>query len=114
MDFNKLKEKIISFRDDREWRQFHNPKDLASAISIEASELQEKFLWKSQEESYIIWEKDKEVHEEFADIFNYMILFAEECNIDIEKEVLAKIEKNNKKYSVEKSKGSCEKYTKLV
>jgi NTP pyrophosphatase (non-canonical NTP hydrolase) len=54
MDFNKIKEAIIEFRDNRDWKQFHNPKDLASAIAIEASELQEKFLWKSQEDSYSI------------------------------------------------------------
>jgi len=113
MDFNKIKEAIIEFRDNRDWKQFHNPKDLASAIAIEASELQEKFLWKSQEDSYSIWKNDMEVHEEFADIMNFMILFAEECNIDIEKVMLDKIEKNNKKYSIEKSKGSCEKYNKL-
>jgi NTP pyrophosphatase (non-canonical NTP hydrolase) len=113
MDFNKIKNEIIKFRDDRDWKQFHNPKDLATAISIEASELQEKFLWKSQEASYDIWKNDNEVHEEFSDILNFMILFAEECNIDIEKVMLEKIEKNNKKYSVERSKGKSDKYTKL-
>lgn len=113
MDFKKLQKSILDFRNERDWEQFHNPKDLASAISIEASELLEKFLWKSQEESYEIWKNDKEVHEEFADIFNFMILFAKECNIDIEKEVLNKIEKSNKKYSVDKSKGKSDKYTKL-
>jgi NTP pyrophosphatase (non-canonical NTP hydrolase) len=54
MDFQKLREKILQFREERDWKQFHNPKDLAAAIAIEASELQEKFLWKSQEESYMI------------------------------------------------------------
>jgi len=113
MNFEKIKQAILKFRDERDWKQFHNPKDLATAIAIEAAELQEKFLWKSQEESYKIWKNDKSVHEEFADILNFMILFAEECNIDIEKVMLEKLEKNAKKYPVSKAKGSCEKYDKL-
>jgi len=113
MDYEKIRDEILDFTEKRDWRQFHNPKDLATAIAIEAWELEEVFLWKSQEESYKIWKEDPKVKEEFADIFNYMVLFAEECGIDIEKEVLAKIEKNNQKYSVEKSKGKSDKYTKL-
>lgn len=103
----------MEFIDERDWRQFHNPKDLATAIAIEASELEELFLWKSQEESYEIWKNDSQVREEFADIFSCMVSFAEECWIDIEKEVLAKIEKNKQKYPIEKSKGNSDKYTKL-
>ena len=113
MDYEKIRNEILDFTEKRDRKQFHNPKDLATAISIEASELEEIFLRKSQEESYKIWKEDSKVKEEFADIFNYMVLFAEECGIDIEKEVLAKIEKNNQKYSVEKSKGKSDKYTKL-
>ena len=113
MDYEKIRKEILDFTEKRDWKQFHNPKDLATAISIEASELEEVFLRKSQEDSYKIWKEDPKVKEEFADIFNYMVLFAEECGIDIEKEVLAKIEKNNQKYSVEKSKGKSDKYTKL-
>ena len=112
MDYEKIRKAILDFREARDRKQFHNPKDLATAISIEASELNECFLWKSQQDSYEIW-KTNEVKEEFADIFNYLVLFAEECWIDIEKEVLAKIEKNNQKYSVEKAKGKSDKYTKL-
>ena len=113
MNYEKIREAILSFRDARDWKQFHNPKDLATAISIEAWELQEKFLWKSQKDSYEIWKNDPNVKEEFADIFNFMVLFAEECWIDIEKAVLDKIEKNNQKYSVEKAKGRSDKYDKL-
>ena len=113
MDYEKIRDEILDFTEKRDWKQFHNPKDLATAISIEASELEEVFLRKSQEDSYKIWKEDPKVKEEFADIFNYMVLFAEECGIDIEKEVLAKIEKNNQKYSVEKSKGKSDKYNKL-
>ena len=79
MDYNKVKKEILAFRDKRDWKQFHNPKDLAAAISIEASELQEKFLWKSQEDSYDIGKNDLEVQNEFADIMIFMMMFAEEC-----------------------------------
>ena len=113
MDYEKIRDEILDFRDKRDWKQFHNPKDLATAISIEASELEEVFLWKSQEESYNIWREDPKVKEEFADIFNFMVLFAEECGIDIEKEVLEKLKRNWEKYTVEKSKGKSDKYTKL-
>lgn len=113
MDLSKVKKEILQFRDARDWKQFHNPKDLAAAIAIEASELQEKFLWKSAEQSYEVGKENHEVHEEFADILNYMILFAEECRIDIEKVMLKKIAKNHAKYSVEKSKGKSDKYDQL-
>lgn len=113
MDYQKIRDAILKFRDERDWKQFHNPKDLATAISIEAGELQEKFLRKSQEESYNIWMYDSEVLDEFADIFNCLVLFAEECNIDIEKAVLDKLEKNKEHYPVEKSKWKCDKYTRL-
>lgn len=113
MNYEKIRDIILKFRNDRDWEQFHNPKDLATAISIEASELDECFLWKSQEQSYEIWKNDPKVREEVADVFNYLILFAETCWIDLEKEVLGKIEKNNQKYPVEKAKGKSDKYTKL-
>ncbi len=113
MDYEKIKSEILDFVDKRDWKQFHNPKDLAAAISIESSELEELFLRKSQEESYEIGKNNPKVREEFADIFNYLVMFAEECDIDIEKEVLAKLEKNKKKYPVEKAKWKSDKYTEL-
>ena len=113
MNYEKIRHEILDFTERRDWRQFHNPKDLATALSIEASELEELFLWKSQEESYEIWKNDPKVKEEIADVFNYLVLFAETCWIDLEKEVLDKIEKNNQKYPVEKAKGKSDKYTKL-
>ncbi len=114
MEIQELQKEILAFRDARDWKQFHNPKDLAQAISIEASELMEHFLRKSQEESYWIAENNEQVREEFADIMNYLLLFAESCGIDIEQAVLEKIEKSNKKYPVEKAKWSSDKYTKYV
>ena len=113
MNYEKIREVILKFRDDRDWKQFHNPKDLATALGIEASELEEMFLRKSQEDSYEIWRNEDKVKEEFADVFIYLVLFAEACWIDIEKAVLNKIEKNNQKYPIEKAKGRSDKYTKL-
>ena len=113
MNFEKVKDAILKFRDDRDRKQFHNPKDLAEAISIESWELLEKFLRKSQEESRNIAKNNPDVKDEVADIFNYLILFADNCNIDLESSILDKIKHNNKKYSIEKAKGRSDKYTKL-
>ncbi|MDD2487641.1 MAG: nucleotide pyrophosphohydrolase [Candidatus Gracilibacteria bacterium] len=113
MNIKELQKLVIDFRNDRDWKQFHNPKDIATAISIEAGELQEKFLWKSQADSYEIGNNDVEVGEEIADIFNYLLLLSDACGVDLEQVFLNKIEKNNMKYSVEKSKGKSDKYTKL-
>ncbi len=103
---------ILAFRDARDRKQFHNPKDLATAIAIEAAELQEHFLRKSQEDSYRL-AKTPEAKEEFADIFIFLMEYADIAGIDIQKEVLAKLEKAAIKYPVEKSKGNSEKYTRL-
>lgn len=103
----------MDFRDKRDRKQFHNPKDLATAIAIEAGELQEKFLWKSQEKSYEIGKNDPEVADEAADILNFLLLFAEACDIDLEKAYIEKMEKNDKKYDAEKAKGKSDKYDKL-
>lgn len=113
MNYQKICKELLKFREERDWKQFHNPKDLASAIAIEAAELQEKFLWRSQEDSYSIAQNNLEVHEEFSDIMMFMILFAEESWIDIESSILRKIEKNKERYSVEKSKGKSDKYNTL-
>lgn len=113
MDIKTLTKEVLAFRDARDRKQFHNPKDLATAIAIEAWELEEKFLRKSQEKSYEIGKNDPEVADEFADIFNYLLLFADTCNIDIEQALLNKMEETNRKYPVEKAKGNSDKYTKL-
>lgn len=113
MDIKELQKLVIEFREKREWKQFHNPKDLATAVAIEAGELQEKFLWKSQEKSYEIGKNDPEVAHEAADILNFLLLFADACDIDLEKSFLEKLEKNNEKYDEEKSKGKSDKYNKL-
>ena len=94
---------IIKFRDDREWKQFHNPKDLAISISLEASELLEVFQWSGADTSSK--NKIEKIKEELADVVNYCILMADACGLDLDEIVQAKIEKNNEKYPVEKSKG---------
>lgn len=103
-----LQKALIEFRNERDWSQFHNPKDLALALSIEAAELNELFLWKRPDEA----DKEK-VKEELADIFAYAILLAEKYDFDINEIVLGKIQKNGEKYPVNKSKGSAKKYNEL-
>ena len=102
---------IIKFRDDREWKQFHNPKDLAISISLEASELLAVFQWSGADTSSK--NKIEKIKEELADVVNYCILMADACGLDLDEIVQAKIEKNNEKYPVEKSKGKSDKYDKL-
>lgn len=108
---SKTIEKIIKFRDERNWEQFHNPKDLAISISLEASELLEVFQW-SQDDLYC---KDKIecIKEELTYVVNYCILMADACNLDLNEIVLEKIEKNAKKYPVDKAYGKSDKYTEL-
>jgi len=102
---------ILKFRDDRDWKQFHNPKDLAISISLEASELLEVFQWSGAETSSN--NKIEEIKEELADVVNYCVLMADACGLDLDEIVQTKIEKNNEKYPVEKSKGKSDKYDKL-
>ena len=102
---------ILKFRDDRDWKQFHNPKDLAISISLEASELLEVFQWSGVDTSSN--SKIEEIKEELADVVNYCVLMADACGLDLDEIVQTKIEKNNEKYPVEKAFGSKEKYTEL-
>jgi NTP pyrophosphatase (non-canonical NTP hydrolase) len=102
---------LIDFRDARDWKQFHDSKNLATAIGIEAAELNELYLWKTIKESE---EVDKaRLKEELADVFSFAFLLAEKHNLDVKEIVLDKIDQNNKKYPVEKSKGTAKKYTEL-
>lgn len=105
---------IRDFRDVRDWAQFHNPKDMAIAISIEASELLEHFLWKTTEESeQRVQEKRAEISDEIADIAVYLLELADNLNIDLAHAIKNKMKKNAAKYPVDKSKGSHVKYTEL-
>lgn len=100
--------KIRQFNLERDWSQFHNAKDLALAISIEAAELNELFLWKNAEEA-----DAEKVKEELADIFTYALQLADKYGFDVHKIVADKIEKNALKYPVDKAKGSAKKYNEL-
>lgn len=115
--FKNIIKQINSFRDARDWQQFHDPKNMAEATVIEASELLEHFLWKNKEEvaEYIKIEKNKdEIADEIADTMNFLLLLSEELKIDLEKAIENKLKKNEKKYPVNKSKGKSTKYTKLL
>ena len=103
--------KILQFRDERDWRQFHNPKDLAISISLEAAELLEVFQWSAEDVKCT--EKMDKIREELADVINYCVLMADACDLDIDEIVQAKIKRNNEKYPVELAKGSKEKYDQL-
>ena len=90
--------KILQFRDERDWREFHNPKDLAISISLEAAELLEVFQWSAEDVKCT--EKMDKIREELADVINYCVLMADACSLDIDEIVQAKIKRNNEKYPV--------------
>ena len=102
---------INQFRDDRDWRKFHNEKDLAISISLEASELLELFQWKNSEE--VVESSLEEIKEELADVFIYSFMMADNLNLDVEEIIKSKLDLNEQKYPVEKSRGSNKKYNEL-
>ena len=113
-DLESIQQKILSFRNEHDWAQFHDPKNLAEALSIEAGEMLENFLWKTTEQSRnLTIDELKNVKEELADIFIFLTYLSEEYNIDLLAEVEKKIAINAAKYPVEKSKGSAKKYKAL-
>ena len=103
--------KVLKFRDDRDWKQFHDPKDLAISISLEASELLEIFQW-SRDDVYCL-DKIDQIKEELADVVNYCILMADACDLDLDKIITDKIKLNAAKYPVDKAKGTSTKYNEL-
>ncbi|PDM40468.1 MULTISPECIES: nucleotide pyrophosphohydrolase [unclassified Geobacillus] len=106
-----LQQKIIEFRDARNWKQFHTPKDLAISLSLEAGELLENFQWKSSEEA--IKTNLENIKDEIADVVIYALLLSHELGIDVEKAIIDKMKKNEQKYPIEKAFGSKKKYTEL-
>ena len=102
---------INQFRDDRDWRKFHNEKDLAISISLEASELLELFQWKNSEE--VVENSIEEIKEELADVLIYSLMMADNLNLDVEDIIKSKLDLNEQKYPVEKSRGSNKKYNEL-
>jgi len=109
-----LTKRIVDFRDARDWKQFHNPKDLAISLSLEASEVLEHFQWKNKEEmeKYIISDKEH-IADELADVLYWVLLMGRDLNIDVLTALDRKQTKNEEKYPVEKAKGKHTKYNKL-
>ena len=113
-NINDLTKRIIAFRDARDWKQFHNPKDIALSLVLEASEVMEHFQWKNKEEieKYIDINK-ADIGEELADVLYWVLLMSHDLKIDVLDALEKKIRKNEAKYPVEKSKGKHTKYNKL-
>lgn len=112
--YEELLNKLRIFRQERNWEKFHKPKDLAMAAAIEASELMEEFLWKTDDEVLKKVKKDKSrFADEIADTLVYLILLADDLQIDIYEAIENKLHKNAKKYPVEKCKGKSTKYNEL-
>ncbi len=110
-DIEEITKALINFRNERDWAQFHDSKNLATAISIEAAELNELFLWKTIKESE---EVDKEkIKEELADVLAYSFMLAHRHGFNVKEIMLNKIKKNGEKYPVDKAKGSAKKYDEL-
>ncbi len=107
-DITEIIEALVNFRDERDWSQFHNPKDLAIALNLESSELLELFLWKEAKDADI-----SKVKEELADVLSFALLLADKYELDVKQIVLDKIEANNEKYPIDKAKGTAKKYNEL-
>ncbi len=113
-DIEKLIDEIKKFRDERDWKQFHKPKDLAISLSLEAAEVLEHFQWKNEEEIREYVETNKEhIGEELADVLYWVLLMSSDFGIDIQEALKAKLQKNREKYPVEKVRGRHTKYDKL-
>ena len=104
-------QRVLKFRDDRNWRQFHTPKDLAISMNLEAAELLELFQWSGTDLE--CGEKHDKLREELADVLSYCILIADVCGLDLDEIMNEKVTKNEAKYPVEKARGNAAKYTEL-
>ena len=104
--------RVLQFRDDRDWRQFHTPKDLAISLSLEAAELLEIFQWSGADLE--CRDKRDRIREELADVLSYCVLMADVCGLDLDEILNAKVDQNAAKYPVEKARGSAAKYTELT
>ncbi len=117
MSLEYIKKELLKFREERDWSKFHDPKNLAEAISIEASELLELFLWKNKQQIEEEIKNDEEfrqkISDELADVLTYCIQMTNTLDLDVQKIIFDKLDKVKKKYPVEKSKGNAIKYNKL-
>jgi len=105
-------QRVLKFRDDRNWRQFHTPKDLAISMNLEAAELLELFQWSGRDLE--CGHKQEKLREELADVLSYCILMADVCGFDLDEIMNEKVTKNEAKYPVEKARGNSAKYTELT
>lgn len=113
-NLEQIRQKVLAFRRERDWEQFHDPKNLAEGLSIEAAELLENFLWKTTDESRRLDAAEKaRVADELADIFVFLLYLSEELQIDLVEAAGRKLEKNAEKYPVDKARGSRKKYRDL-
>ncbi len=113
-DYNKLIEKINKFREDRDWKQFHNPKDVALSLVLEATEVLEHFQWKNGEQiDNHVKNKKLEIKEELADVYYWLLTLSHDLGIDLNEALEDKLIKNEEKYPVDKAKGNSKKYTEL-
>lgn len=113
MDF--IQKEIIKFRDERDWKQFHNARTLAASIVIESAELLELFQWAKDEEiEEIVEKKLDKIKDEIADIYVYLVIFAHDLDINLQDAVKEKMKKNAQKYPVVKARGTSKKYTEFV
>lgn len=109
-----LQQKVVTFRDTRDWKQFHNPKDLSISLVLEATEVLEHFQWKSPDEvERHVNDHKADIAEELADTLYWILLLANDLDINIEDAFDRKMQKNANKYTVEKAKGNHKKYTEL-
>ena len=115
MDIKEIQDKLAKFAEERDWDQFHSPKNLVMAITSEVGELNELFQWLTEEQSSLKDDSRKmaEIGQEIADVFIYLLRLADKLDIDIEEAVREKIEINANKYPAELSKGKATKYNKL-
>jgi dCTP diphosphatase len=113
-DISDLQKRIVEFRDARDWKQFHNPKDMAISLVLEAAEVIEHFQWKTPEEIQKHLTKNKDdLSGELTDVLYWVLLMAHDLDIDLDKAFEAKMAENEAKYSIEKSKGNHKKYSEL-
>ncbi len=113
-DIEELTEHILQFRDVRDWQQFHNPKDMAISLVLEATEFLEHFQWKNDDEvKRHIEDKKLQLGEELADVLYWVLLLSSDLNIDLKNSFLEKMKKNREKYPINKAKGTHKKYTEL-
>lgn len=111
-DLELLRQSVLAFRDERDWKQFHDPKDVAISLVLESTELLERFQWKTSRQA--LAQGTAGVEEELADVLYWVLLLSHDLDIDLAKALHEKLRRNAEKYPVEKARGSAKKYTELA